>query len=177
MKKAFRLFLAFALSLLLAGAPAFASTASLDPTVSLSVTVPSSVTVTATPATISFNGTTGVASGAITVATSWNLAASAANFLVDAWFAPSTAALTTGTANIPTSQVNGAVNGGAATPFTGTDTSVTASVAGATLNLFQAATVGASGSRSDSLVLSITGLGTQTPGAYTGTLILGAQAN
>jgi hypothetical protein len=178
MKARLKLFAVFAVSALLLLLPmssAMASTSSNVATVALSVTVTNSITIAATPGNISFTAPSGAASGPISITANWNLSNASTNFVLDAYFLTPTAALT-GPTSIPSSSVFGSVNSGTATAFTATDSSNTAATVGGTLQIFRGS-IAATGTQTDSLLLSINGLSGTTPGTYTGTLNISAQAN
>lgn len=165
-------FLAIGLLVLLPATSAMATTPSNVATVALSITVNSSFTISATPASLSFSSA-GVASGPITISSVWSIGFISNAVNVDAYFATPSAALSSGPGSISSANVLGAVNGGAANAFTQTDSHVSAAVAGATLPI-GSSTLGI-GTQTDTLLLSITGLGAVTPGAYTGTLNISGQ--
>ncbi len=141
-------------------------------TVTLNATVSTTLTVTATPSTVTFSGsgtsTTPVSgSSPISVTTTWNLSTTA-TLTVYEYFATTTA-LTNSGPTMPSSAVTASVNGGAATPFTGTCAAVSitgscgpnvASVAITAANL--------NSTRTDSVALAINMNGAPA-GAYTGT--------
>jgi hypothetical protein len=140
--------------------------------VTLNANVNTTLTVSATPASISFSGSgTNPApvqgSSPISVTTTWNLS-STATLTVYEYFA-STTALTNSGPTIPSSAVTASVNGGTATPFTGTCAAISitgscgpnvASVAITSANL--------NNTHTDSVVLAIN-LNGAPAGAYTGT--------
>ncbi len=176
MRRKLAVFAVIGLLLLLPVQSAMASTASNVATVALSLTISNSVTISASPASITFDPITGAASAPIQITSSWNLQTPSSNFQIAAWFASPSSALSNGVINIPSSQITGS-NGGGPLPFTGTDTSVSAAVAGATVAVLPSTSIPASGNRTDTLTLAITGLSTQAPGSYTGTVNIAAQAN
>src|SRR5690242_6386627 len=97
MKKAFRVLLAFALTLFLSGAPAFASVSSNPQTVNLTLTIGETLTLSVTPGSVSFpapdiNGNS-TASQPISVVTTWNFSQSRI-LVTDAYFTNPAAALT-----------------------------------------------------------------------------------
>jgi len=103
--------------------------------------------------------------------TAWNLTAGTSVNLVG-WFATPASALANGAALIPSTKVEGGINGGGWTAFTGAPVG-TVGVAGGSLQLFnQSVAGGLFGTRTDqlNLRLNLVGFPTTTAGTYTGTL-------
>jgi hypothetical protein len=127
----------------------------------------------------------GIATGSAPVAitTTWLLAPTRANVVLDGYFASATAALTDGLATpdlIPSSAVLGKMTTGSPTSFTAFTATAALGPAGAGLTLFTVPLTVANraATRTDSLLLEINLAGVpQLPaGSYTGTLTLQAQA-
>ncbi len=150
MRRKLAVFAVIGLLLLLPVQSAMASTASNVATVALSLTISNSVTISASPASITFDPITGAASAPIQITSSWNLQTPSSNFQIAAWFASPSSALSNGVINIPSSQI---------------------------VAVLPSTSIPASGNRTDTLTLAITGLSTQAPGSYTGTVNIAAQAN
>jgi hypothetical protein len=177
MKTRFAVALAL-LGLALAGAPAaYAQLNSNQATVNLNAVLGESLTVSAGPGTVNFAlAASGIANGSapVSITTSWVLDSSRSSVACYAFFA-SAVALTDGTNNIPTANVQGSINGGAWAAFTGgsgpfgTESQQIFSVA-----------IGAgnrNSSRVDSLDLRIDSTGLGLPAStYTGVLNIQAQA-
>jgi hypothetical protein len=151
--------------------------------VSLTATLSETLTVSASPTAVTFAlvaGGTASGSAPVAITTTWTLAASRANVILDAYFASATAALTNGSVNIPTSEVFGTVPTG--TPTTATAFTQTAALgpSGAGLTLFTQALSSSnrSATRTDSLTLQInlTAQPQLPASTYTGTLSIEAQA-
>jgi hypothetical protein len=154
-------------------------------TVNLTASLGETLTVAATPGTVNFalvNNGIAPGSAPVVITTSWVLGVGRANVVLDAYFASTAAALTTGgatPANIPTSAVLGEDLLGTPTtftPFTGTGVVGTA---GAGLEIFTQplTALNRAAVRVDNLLLEINTTGLVLPAAsYTGTLTLQAQA-
>ena len=145
-------------------------------TVTLNATKASTLTVTpstgtATLASITDNSNANVFS-AVSLQTDWNLTAGTSVRLMG-WFTTPASALTNGSAVIPTANVEGGINGGGWSAFTGAAVGGVG-VAGGSLQLFNQAVAAANyfGTRSDALNLrlNLVGYPTTTAGLYTGTL-------
>jgi hypothetical protein len=147
--------------------------------ITLNASLAETLTVAATPATVTFTlvaGGTAVGTPTVAVTTTWVLG-SRTNVNLFGYFATTTAALTGGGNNIPTSEVLGQLNGGGYSAFTATGA---LGPAGAGLDLFTQSITSAnkSANRSDTLGLEInlTSQPQLPAGSYTGTLTLQAQA-
>ncbi len=144
-------------------------------TVTLNATKTSTLTVTpntgtATIASITDNSAANVFS-AVSLVTDWNLTAGTSLRLVG-WFTTPASALVNGTALIPSSRVEGGINGGGWSAFTGAAVG-TVGVAGGSLQLFnQAVAANLFNTRTDNLDLrlNLVGFPTTSAGLYTGTL-------
>ena len=145
-------------------------------TVTLNATKTSTLTVTpstgtASLASITDNSNANVFS-AVSVQTDWNLTAGTSVRLMG-WFATPASALTNGSAVIPSANVEGGINGGGWSAFTGAAVGGTG-VAGGSLQLFNQAVAAANylSGRNDNLNLrlNLVGYPTTTAGLYTGTL-------
>jgi hypothetical protein len=166
------------LALALAVAPAaFAQLNSNQATVNLNAVLGESLTVTAGPGTVNFVlPASGVANGSapVSITTAWVLDGSRTNVSCYAYFS-SAVALTDGTNNIPTSNVQGSVNGGAFGTFTGG----AGPFGTESIQVFSVA-IGAANRNSssvDSLDLRINTAGLGLPASnYTGVLNIQAQA-
>ena len=144
-------------------------------TVTLNATKLSTLTVTpstgtATLASITDNSTANVFSS-VSLQTDWNLTAGTSVRLIG-WFATPASALANGAAVIPSANVEGGINSGGWTPFTGAAVGGVG-VAGGSLQLFsQAVAANLLNTRTDNLDLrlNLTGFPATTAGLYTGTL-------
>lgn len=164
--------------------PAFAQNQySNQQTVNLALNVSESVTLSATPGTITFTpgpGGTATASGPISVVTTYNLGASRTSLLVGLWLGSSTAALSNGTTNIPSSDVLASNSSFTNSPCTGTNMSgngsFPGSVAGAYCANYQVIGAGGgAGVNTSAVTLALAGLPTNLgPGSYTGTVVFQA---
>lgn len=137
---------------------------------SLSLTVNSSFSESCSPPTITFTYASGAAtaSGTISCTANWNTASTYAFLDVIAWLSGGATAALTGPSSIPSSQVFSSNNGGAAVACTQTTT-----LFGATNDacfIFSQTSPPAIGNRTDTFLLSMSGLGTLSAGTYTGTL-------
>ena len=116
----------------------------------------------------------------IAITTTWVLAASRANVLLDAYFATASAALTGSSANIPSSEIFGTVPTRTPTSATAFTQATALGPAGAGLTLFTQAlsALNRSANRTDnlSLVISLTAQPQLPSGTYKGTLTIQAQA-
>ncbi len=128
-------------------------------------------TATATLASITDNSNANNFSN-VNLTTAWNLTAGTSVRLIG-WFATPAQALVNGTALIPSGNVEGGINGGGFTPFTGAAVGGVG-VAGGSLQLFSEAVAAANyfASRNDvlNLRLNLAGFPTTSAGLYTGTL-------
>lgn len=148
-------------------------------TVTLNATKLSTLTVapstgTASIASITDNSAANVFS-AVSIQTDWNLTAGTSVNLIG-WFGTPASALANGAAVIPSSKVEGGINGGGWTAFTGAAVGGVG-VAGGSLQLFtQAVTGNLLNTRTDNLDLrlNLAGFPATTAGLYTGTLNLQA---
>ena len=156
-------------------------------TITLNATLAESISVSATPTTVSFNLVAGgVATGSVPVAitTTWVLASSRANVVLNGYFASATAALSGSASpvvNIPSSEVFGLMSTGSPTTFTAFTANTALGPTGAGLLLFtQALSISnRNANRTDNLSLQINLTAQpQLPAAsnYTGSLFLQAQA-
>jgi hypothetical protein len=145
-------------------------------TVTLNATKLSTLTVspsasTATLASITDNSSANAFTN-VDLTTAWNLTAGTSVRLIG-WFATPASALANGTSLIPSSNVEGGINGGGWTAFTGAAVGGVG-VAGGSLQLFNAPVAAANylSSRTDqlNLRLNLVGFPTTTAGLYTGTL-------
>ena len=167
---------ALALALALAStAEAQVGLTSTTATVTLNATKLSTLTVapstgTASIASITDNSNANVFS-AVSIQTDWNLTAGTSVRLIG-WFATPASALANGAAVIPSANVEGGINGGGWTPFTGAAVGGVG-VAGS-LQLFSQAVAAATylGTRTDNLNLrlNLAGFPATNAGLYTGTL-------
>ena len=168
---------ALALALALAStAQAQVGLTSNTATVTLNATKTSTLTVspsvaTATLASITDNSNANAFSN-VNVTTDWNLTSGTSVRLIG-WFATPASALDNGSALIPSSNVEGGINGGGFTPFTGAAVGGVG-VAGGSLQLFSQAVAAANyfSTRTDilNLRLNLVGFPTTSAGLYTGTL-------
>ena len=146
------------------------ATVTLNATKLATLTVSPSVA-TATLASITDNSNANAFSN-VSLTTSWNLTAGTSVRLIG-WFATPASALTNGAAVIPSANVEGGINGGGFSPFTGAAVGGVG-VAGGSLQLFSQAVAAANyfNNRTDVLNtrLNLVGFPTTTAGLYTGTL-------
>jgi hypothetical protein len=174
-----RLILGAAALVLTMGQASHAQYNSNNASVNLNATLTEALTVTASPATVNFtlvpNGTA-TGSAPVSITTTWALAKTRTSVKLYAYFA-SANALTDGVGdNIPSANVTGAVNGGAAAAFT----SATPLAANGMTVFTQA--IGAAGTFNsshgpDTIGLVINTAGLALPAAtYTGVLNVQAQA-
>jgi hypothetical protein len=182
--------LSYLLSLLMAAtlsaAKANAQLNSTAQSVTLNATLGETLTISATPANVSFalvNGGVAVGSAPVAITTTWLLAPTRANLVLDGFFSSSSAALTDGAStpdNIPTSAVLGKVSTGTPTAYTAFTQTTALGPAGAGLTLYTLPLTSAnrSSTRTDNLNLEInlSGLPQLPAGSYTGILTLQAQA-
>jgi hypothetical protein len=164
---------------------AFSQLNSSTTSVSLTATLGESLTVSATPSTVTFalvSGGTATGNSAVAITTTWVVAQSRANVVLDAYFGSTTQALSGGTpvVKIPPSEVFGQVLTGTPTAFTAFTQTGALGTAGAGLTLFTQAitTANYAATRTDNLTLEIN-LASQPQlpaGTYTGTLTIQAQA-
>jgi hypothetical protein len=177
LKQFFAVLLTLALVLFAVPANAVEVTSAPASTVSLSMSVSESITISGTPASITFTyasagGGTATASGPITVDASWSLAAGhPGGVQIVSWLGSATAALN-GPSAIPSSKIFSALNGNAPVACTQTiDPAAGIGVAGAGCGVVGSgpapAPAGPDG-RSNTVVLSMSGLGNLTPGQYSG---------
>jgi hypothetical protein len=152
-------------------------------TIALNAKLNESLTLTLSANTVNFTLSAGSAnnpgSAGVTATTAWTLAPGRTAVKVYAYFASATAALTDGSANIPSSAFFIADNGGASTAVTG---SVPFGAAGAGLQLANVAITNAnqSSSHTDAMAFNINLTGGTLPqlpaSTYLGTLNIQAQA-
>jgi len=149
-------------------------------TVTLNATKLSTLTVspstsTATLASITDNSNANAFSN-VNLTTAWNLTAGTSVSLIG-WFATPASALVNGAAVIPSANVEGGINGGGFTAFTGAPVGGVGA-AGGSLQLFSQAVAAANylANRTDqlNLRLNLVGFPTTTAGLYTGTLNVAA---
>lgn len=179
------LFLGLATSLF--SSRAFAQLNSNTVTITLNATLAESLSVSATPSTVTFTlvaGGTATGNVPVAITTSWVLASSRANVVLDGYFASATAALSGSASpvvNIPSSEVLGLMSTGSPTTFTAFTANTALGPTGAGLLLFTQALSSSNrnSSRTDNLSLQINlAAQPQLPAAsnYTGSLFLQAQA-
>jgi hypothetical protein len=152
-------------------------------TIALNATLAESLTLSLSANAVSFNLAAGSAnnpgSTGITATTAWVLKPGRTSVTVDAYFLSSTAALSDGTNNIPSSAFKISNNGGAFAPLTNT---VAFGAANAGLNLATVTITGTNKnfSRTDNMSFNIDLSGGSLPqlpaSTYTGTLNIQAQA-
>jgi hypothetical protein len=171
--------LILAVAALFFGSTAQAQVNSNTASVTLNATLTEILTVAALPTAVTFVLVAGgpvVGTPSVSVTTVWVLGSRTAVNLFG-YFASSTAALTSGTNNIPTSEVFAQINGGSYSAFTATGA---LGPAGAGLNLYTQAITAANraSTRTDTINLKIdlTSQPQLPAGIYTGTLTLQAQA-
>jgi hypothetical protein len=179
-------FMALLLAVTFSTVTANAQLNSTAQSVTLNATLGESLTISATPGNVSFtliNGGVALGSAPVAITSTWLLAPTRANLVLDGFFASSAAALTDGAAtpdNIPTSAVLGKVSTGTPTAYTAFTQTTALGPAGAGLTLYTLPLTSAnrSSTRTDNLNLEInlTGLPQLPAGTYTGTLTLQAQA-
>jgi hypothetical protein len=158
--------------------------ASNTASVALSMNIGESVSVSATPGNISFNYSvangSATASGPISVTTQWSLASTRSSLFTFAGFSSTTGLMGPGSTVIPTSDVFAAYDGGTANPCNGSSGMFPTGQACSAVPLFNAGS-GLSGifagSHTDSILLSLSGLGAIPAGNYAGTLQIVAVAN
>jgi hypothetical protein len=166
---------------------AFAQLNSNTVTITLNATLAESLSVSATPTTVTFTlvaGGTATGNVPVAITTSWVLASSRANVVLDGYFATATAALSGSASpvvNIPSSEVLGLMSTGSPTTFTAFTANTALGPTGAGLLLFTQALSSSNrnSSRTDNLSLEINlSAQPQLPAAsnYTGSLFLQAQA-
>jgi hypothetical protein len=179
-KKSTLVFAALLLSLFSVPQSKAQGTTSNAAAVTMSFGVESSLTVAASPSSIVFTPTDArhaTASAPIAVTTSWNLAVGGGNVFTVAYFSSTTAALTDGTLNIPSSKVLASINSGTAAACTTANANVTAAIGGGICpQIFGGIGVTAQGTHSDTILLSLSS-GTDFPAAtYAGNITISAQA-
>jgi hypothetical protein len=163
------------------GTAAYAQLNSNQAAVNLNAVMSESLALSAAPGTVNFTplNSNGVTSGdsAITINTAWVLTNARTNVNVYAYFASTTALTNTSNATytIPVGSVQGKVNAGAYTAFTGNSPFATgSSLTVANVNITG---INKNSSRSDTLSLTVDTTGAGLPaGTYTGTLFVQAQA-
>jgi hypothetical protein len=171
----------------LAARSAMAQLNSNTVTITLNATLAESISVSATPSTVSFTlvaGGTAVGSAPVAITTTWVLASSRANVVLDGYFASSSAALSGSASpvvNIPSSEVYGLMSTGSPTTYTAFSANTALGPTGAGLLLFTQALTSSNrnSNRTDNLSLEINLTAQpQLPAAsnYTGSLFLQAQA-
>jgi hypothetical protein len=146
------------------------ATVTLNATKNSTLTV-STTTPTATLASITDNSNANNFS-AVSLTTDWNLTAGSSVSMIS-WFATPAQALTNGAAAIPSTKVEGSVDGGAYTAYTGAPVAGVGA-AGGTLPIFTQAVAAANyfSTRTAALDLrlNLAGFPATTAGVYTGTL-------
>ncbi len=166
---------------------AFAQLNSNTVTITLNATLAESISVSATPTTVSFTlvaGGTATGNSAVAITTTWVLASSRANVVLDGYFATAAAALSGSASpvvNIPSSEVYGLMSTGSPTTYTAFTANTALGPTGAGLLLFTQAlsSTNRNANRTDNLSLQINlSAQPQLPAAsnYTGSLFLQAQA-
>ena len=156
-------------------------------TITLNATLAESISVSATPSTVTFTlvaGGTSTGNVPVAITTTWVLASSRANVVLDGYFATAAAALSGSASpvvNIPSSEVLGLMSTGTPTVFTAFTANTALGPTGAGLLLFTQAlsATNRNATRVDNLSLEINLSGQpQLPAAsnYTGSLFLQAQA-
>ena len=156
-------------------------------TITLNATLAESISVSATPSTVTFTlvaGGTSTGNVPVAITTTWVLASSRANVVLDGYFATAAAALSGSASpvvNIPSSEVLGLMSTGTPTVFTAFTANTALGPTGAGLLLFTQAlsATNRNATRTDNLSLEINLSGQpQLPAAsnYTGSLFLQAQA-
>lgn len=166
MKKYFRYVLAGLLVFTLSGAPAFAGP-SATASVALSLNVNESLTLSATPPSIAFTYdgvNSATASGPISVTTSWSLDTGHTNLAVYAYFASTTAL--SGPQSIPTSEVIAAIDSQG--PAACNQSNGQQAPGTACNTVYQVANPTQTGTKTDSVTLSLSGTGALLPGTYSG---------
>lgn len=151
--------------------------------VQLTASLGETLTLSVTPATVSFllvPGGIANGSGTIAMTTTWVLAATRANVVLVGYFPTAAAALTNGSANIPSSAVYGTVATGTPTTPTAFTQSGVVGTAGAGLTMFTQALSSSnySSTRTDllTLLINLVAQPQLASSSYTGTLNLEAQA-
>ncbi len=154
--------------------------------VAMTATLGESLTVSVSPSTMTFalvSGGTAAGNTPIAITTTWVLAASRANLVLDAYMSSATAALSTAgppVVNIPSSEVYGQMTTGTPTSFTAFTQTGVVGTASAGLTLYTVALTSSNraGTRTDNLSLEINlSAQPQAPAAvYTGTVYIQAQA-
>jgi hypothetical protein len=184
---AIRICLFFGLAASFAAVPARAQLNSNTSTITLNATLAESLSVSATPTTVTFTlvaGGTALGNVPVAITTTWVLASSRANVVLDGYFSTATAALSGSASpvvNIPTSEVYGLMSTGTPTSYTAFTANTALGPTGAGLLLYTQAlsSTNRNSSRTDNLLLEINlSAQPQLPAAsnYTGSLFLQAQA-
>lgn len=156
-------------------------------TITLNAVLAESISISASPTTVNFTliaGGTATGNVPVAITTTWVLASSRANVILDGYFATAAAALSgsaTPVVNIPSSEVLGLMPTGTPTTFTAFNANTALGPTGAGLLLFtQPLTIAnRAATRTDNLSLEINlAAQPQLPAAsnYTGSLFLQAQA-
>jgi len=156
-------------------------------TVTLNATLAESLSVSATPTTVTFTlvaGGTALGNVPVAITTTWVLASSRANVVLDGYFATATSALSGSASpvvNIPSSEVYGLMSTGTPTTYTAFTANTALGPTGAGLLLYTQAlsSTNRNSTRTDNLLLEINlSAQPQLPAAsnYTGSLFLQAQA-
>ena len=169
--------------LIAASATGFSQLNSTPAGVSLSATLSETLTVSASPSSVSFllvPGGIANGLGAVSLTTTWVLAAGRANVVLVGYFPTAASALSNGSVSIPSSEVYGTVLTGTPIIPTAFTQSGVVGTAGSGLTLFTQplTSLNYSSTRTDVLALLINlNLQPQLPSStYTGTLNLEAQA-
>jgi hypothetical protein len=185
MKRKLISFLCMGLLLFLPASSAMATvvTSQAQP-VAISLNVSESITLSCTPASITMtyntNGTA-TASGPIACTTAWNLANGHTGRGLFAWFSDPNAGLTSALGSIPTSEIFASVNGGSSLACNQTPNQIpSGGVIGAfcgtgTGQISNLQNIGTN-PQTDTILLSMQGLGTLPPANFTGTLNFFAEA-
>lgn len=165
------------LAICLAPASAQATTVNSNvAVVNLTMTISETLSVSATPATINFTFNSGpgtaTASGPVSVVTTWNLATGHTSLQVWSYFTGANALNGTATP-LGTGSFTQAVNGGTAGACSATGPFSANNSCPVIANV---ATPGQTGTRTDSLVWALTGIGAAVPGSYTGIINIQATA-
>ena len=160
--------------------------ASNTTTVTLTAVLGETLTLASSPSGVSFalvSGGAAVSNMPVTITTTWVLAASRMNVVLDAYFASSSAALTYAgppSSVIPSANVFGQDTAGTPTSYTAFTQTAALGTAGAGLTIFTVPLTASNRAfvRSDTLNLKIdlSTLGQLPSGTYTGTMTLAAQA-
>jgi hypothetical protein len=180
MKKSAVLFAALVLAFVVPANAVVTATSGIQ-TVNMSMGVGESLSlaISGGPVVFNYNLAAGTAStsNVLSITETYNLSASSGGFAVSAWVSSPTSALSSGSVNIPSSNLFGKVGAFAPAAFTtnGASTNMTDPnvVLGAALTIFDSAntpTHTSAGTATQTLTLSLSGLPSLAPGSYVGTL-------